>query len=249
MLPIAMIDKFHRAPDAGYASVYMFDRDSATQILSSRSSANLARFPVYTDTLILDLDGGDILLAQTLDKLEGLAYTIYSSGGKGFHVVLPLECLLEGQNVPYSQRRWVEGMGIRADLSLYQAGHIVSLPGRKHPKTGNYKTLLYRVEGERLNIPLLDPASHSSIAFDTLNAGPANELEKGLWKLIQILRQEPPVGNRHVAIWSTAKHLADAGLDYNTIIDLLTEVNVTWQNPKEISEVAAAVGQAFPPKK
>lgn len=243
MLPLKTVAQFEKAPDAGYASVYMFDEAAAAEIKASGSSAGFARFPVYADTLTLDLDQGEkqLELVETKVRALGLAYRVYDSGGKGFHVVVPLAETVYGTNVPYSQRAWAESLDVGADLSLYQAGHIISLPGRRHPKTGRRKVLVRQVLGELLALGLRE----SPARIFTISDADQSELERGLWRLIHLLRQEPGIGNRHVALWSTAKHFADAGLAYDTALDLLTEVNESWENPKPSDELESAVKQAF----
>jgi hypothetical protein len=241
MLPLKTVAQFENAPDAGYASVYMFDADAAATIKDARSSSGLARYPVSADTLTLDLDKGEKQLELVESKIRGLAYKVYDSGGKGFHVVIKLSTMATGPNVPYSQRCWAEALGVGADLSLYQAGHIISLPGRKHPKTGRRKTLVREVAGEPLELLLTDPPERVFAISDS----DQSELERGLWRLIGLLRQEPGAGNRHTALWSTAKHFADAGIEYDTALDLLTETNATWEEPKTIEDVEAAIRQAY----
>ena len=90
MLPVSIVDKFSAAPDAGYASVYEFDEADALDIRDSGSSAGLARFDVTAATLTLDLDKGTGQLNRTKDALRalGLGYSVYDSGGKGYHVVV-----------------------------------------------------------------------------------------------------------------------------------------------------------------
>lgn len=241
MLPLKLIAKFEKAPDAGYASVYMFDADSAAAIKDAKSSAGMAQYPVYSDTLTMDLDQGEAQLALVEKAIKGLAYSVYNSGGKGFHVVIPLTALVSGTSVPYSQRKWVESLNVDADLSLYQAGHIISLPGRKHPKTGRRKSLLRVVAGNPLTLELCHPPSR----VFSLSDSDQSEFERGLWRLLELVKQEPGVGNRHVALWSTARHFADAGLEFDTALNLLSEVNDTWQDPKTNEELRAAVSQAF----
>lgn len=241
MLPLATIAKFESAPDAGYASVYMFDAEAAAQIKAAQSSSGLARYPVFADTLTLDLDKGAEQLARAEQKLAGLGYRVYDSGGKGFHVVITLETMVSGTNVPYSQRKWVESLNVEADLSLYQAGHIISLPGRKHPKTGRRKTLIRQVPGLSLKLQIHEPPERT-FAISEANQ---SELERGLWRVLGLLQQEPGIGNRHTALWSTAKHFADACLDFDTTLNLLTEVNAKWAEPKTAEELKAAVSQAY----
>lgn len=242
MLPLKTIAQMEKAPDAGYASVYMFDAESAAAIAASGSSAGLAQYPVYTDNLTLDLDQGEEQLVRVRKAIEGLAYRVYDSGGKGFHVVITLENMVSGTNVPYSQRKWAEALNVGADLSLYHAGHIISLPGRRHAKTGKRKALVDTVPGRSLNLPLLEAPTRAAFSISDADQ---SELERGLWKLLGLLRQEPGVGNRHVALWSTAKHFADAGLAFDTTLNLISEVNTSWEEPKAPEEVQAAVEQAY----
>lgn len=242
MLPLPMIAKFEQAPDAGYASVYMFDEAAAQTIKAQGSSVGFARFPVYADNLTLDLDKGEEQLAAVVRKIDGFSYKVYASGGKGFHIIIPLTEMVCGKNVPYSQRRWAEALNAEVDLSLYQAGHIISLPGRKHPKTGQQKRLISVVPGETLSLSLVEATQPTF----TIAADPnQSELEKGIWRLLALLQSEPGVGNRHVALWATARHLADAGLEFDTALNLLTEVNNTWDAPKSEEEVRIAVQKAF----
>ena len=140
-----------------------------------------------------------------------------------------------GINVPYSHRVWVEGLGIPCDLSLYQAGRICSLPGRIHPKTKQPKALVETIPGMPLELLLVAlPAIQFSLP--TVDEG---TLEHGLWRLLGLITAEPTPGNRHTAIWSTACTLRDAGLEHQTILDLLQGVNNLWQNQKDPVEAIA----------
>ncbi len=243
MLPLSRFKDILRAPDSGYASVYMFDGVAAAQIIKAKSSAGLSRYPVYSDTLMIDLDDGARQLRKAEDELlsRRLGYEVWASGGKGFHIAIPLVAMVSGLDVPYSQRKWVEALGIGADLSLYQHGRILSLPGRVHPKTGNKKSKVKVVPGARLEVPML-VAPMPTFAVGESEQG---ELEQGLWQLIGLIENEPEPGNRHTKIWSTAKSLADAGLEYDTALDLLTRINSQWENPKVALELTAAVQQAY----
>jgi hypothetical protein len=231
--------------DTGYASVYAFDENAAKTIIESKSSAGLARFEVYTDTLVMDLDGGEELRREATRKLweRGLGYTVWFSGSKGYHIVIKLDRMYCGKNIPYSQRVWVESLGIAADLSLYQHGRILSLPGRVHPKTGKRKECVEITAGLPLTLELKDPPTELQIDFKPL--GGLGELEAGLWKMLQSLGDEPAAGNRHTRLWSTAQHFADAGVSYETSLELMNKVNESWVSAKDVSEVELAVSQAY----
>jgi hypothetical protein len=245
MLPLERFKDILRAPDPGYASVYAFREEDAQVIIEAKSSAGMNRFAVQTDVLMIDLDDGDRQLRRAEAALAalGLSYTVWASGGKGYHISIPMRCACFSIDLPYSQRKWVEALDVGADLSLYQHGRVLSLPGRVHPKTGNRKTKVKDVLGGglKLDLPLIcSPAP----VFAAIEGG-AGDLEAGLWQLIGILGKEPEPGNRHTKIWSTAKSLADAGLSYDTALDLLTEVNNKWEHAKTLAEVTAAVQQAY----
>ena len=244
MLPLSILKQMLKAPDPGYATVYCFDENSANAILADRHSSGFGRYPVYTDELVLDLDAGDEQLAraEAVLKTRKLAYTVWFSGGKGYHIYIPLTKMLSGKDVPYSQKKYVEDLNIGADLSLYQHGRIISLPGRVHPKTGLKKKLVKTIKGLALDLPMLiAPAP----VFNFESNGGLNDYEAALWKLLALLNDEPSPGNRHTQLWSTALHLADAGLSYDTALELLTEVNSTWKSSKTAEEVSMAVKQAY----
>jgi hypothetical protein len=244
MLPLNVIEKMCDAPDSGYSSVYMFDEDAARVLLADKSSKGMSRFPVYTDRLVIDLDAGDEQLerAELALKERELAYDVWFSGGKGYHVIIPLVALVSGKDVPYSQKKWVEGLGIGADLSLYQHGRLISLPGRVHPKTGIKKYLLRQENGAKLNIPML--VSPEPV-FTFAGNGGLDEFEAGLWKVLQCLADPPSVGNRHTQLWSTALHFADSGFSYDFTLELMTEVNNKWTTGKDLAGVELAVKQAY----
>lgn len=244
MLPQPQIDLICCGADSGYASVYAFDEDAANEIIDSRSSSGFSRFAVYADQLTLDLDDGpeQLRVVEKILSERGLEYSVFDSGSKGYHVCIPHPRTLHGRSLPYSQRVWVEGLGVEADLSLYQHGRILSLPGRVHPKTGRKKTLVKEVAGASLDLPMVDPPGGPVFTF---GEGGMGDLEAGVWRLLQSLTDEPSPGNRHTRLWSTAKHFADAGLSYEWTCEILQRINEQWQNGKDPSEVEIAASQAY----
>lgn len=243
MLPLHRFDSILRSKDPGYASMYAFSETDAQEIITSQSSAGMGRYSVYADTLTIDLDNGDeqLQLLEPILEKQGLAYVLWASGGKGYHVVLPHGQMHCSPFLPHSQRVWVEGLGVGADLSLYQHGRILSLPGRIHPKTGKPKALVKYVTGQDLKLKIVEP----EIRFDFQSNGGLDDLEAGLMKCLQSLADEPSPGNRHTRLWSTAKHFADFGMSYEFTHELMQKVNEQWHAPKATEEVTTAVNQAF----
>jgi hypothetical protein len=135
----------------------------------------------------------------------------------------------------------VETLNIGADLSLYQHGRLLSLPGRIHAKTGKPKSLVRYVTGKDLKLEIVE----TEVRFNFQSNGGLDDLEAGLMKCLQSLADEPSPGNRHTRLWSTAKHFADFGLSYDCTHEIMQKVNEQWVAPKTIEEVTTAVSQAY----
>ena len=234
---------FMRDRDSGYCSVFMFDEDAAKQIEESHNSRGLDQYEVYADRVFIDLDNGDADLSMCCDRLSnlGLGYSVYSSGSKGYHVTIPLKDVISGKNVPYSMMKWVEGLGVNFDRTIYLAGALIALPGRLHPKTRVPKRLIKTVDGKPLTLPIIDAP-----APITFNLGQDSDALKRALTQLNILGHDEPVnGERHTSIWKTAKSLAEAGIELTTTLDLINAINNSWDNPKDEADVVQAVERAY----
>lgn len=227
-------------PAPGYSSVYAFTEVDARQIRMQGNSRGFARFSVYAECLILDIDGGDEQMKRVIPKLDalGLGYDVYESGGKGYHIYIWHEPMYS-PNLPYSHLCWVEANGIECDKSLYQHGRILSLPGRVHPKTGRRKQFHESKEGVMPMIELINPPDINIV----------NDSDKDLMfvfrQLGRLVESEPEQGKRHTRLWSAAANCAAAGMSQTWTEEVLQEVVRKWQNPKEPEEVVKAVYQAY----
>ena len=226
--------------DPGYASVYMFKAEDAKRIRSNGSSRGLKGLVVAADAVTLDVDNPNDI-NQVLEKLDSLnlGYEVWDSG-RGYHVVIPHD-LIEDENLPYSHKCWVDALGLPVDPTLYQHSRILRLPGTINVKTGRRKQLIERVSGMKPTIEIRTPP--------TFNLKPETfglkTIEVVLNQFQRLAASEPVQGNRHTRIWSAAHSAAEAGLSYSTALELLTEINLAWKNPKTTSEVEAAVQQAY----
>ena len=137
----------------GFTSLYAFDEETKKFIEDQRSTANLGDREVYSDTLFIDFDG--IAQEKIVDfevKLAGLAFDVYHSGGRSIHYHIPV-VPTTGRDVHRQQKLWVAAQTDFADLSIYKKCGIYRLPGTYHNKyPGQKKTLLYRKDGDILNI-------------------------------------------------------------------------------------------------
>jgi hypothetical protein len=229
--------------NAGFRTVYAFSETDAAAIRATGTSQGLAYYTPCADTLTIDLDDGDKTLPILLDRIleRGLRCEVWSSGGKGYHLVLshPLIC---DKRLPYSHARFVEQLaaGLKFDDTLYRASSLISLPGRLHNKTKRKKRLIEIWEGDNAVIELKEkpPASFHQGSDVTM-------LQEAVSHLQDLSVRQPRQGQRHNRIWLCARCFAEAGISIDTAMELLTAVNDSWEEPKTESEVTTAVTQAY----
>lgn len=228
------------ARDPGYCSVYGFDQEAAITISNSGTSKGFANFEPISSTLYIDLDNGDKDLPDLEYKLKGFRYKIYSSGGKGNHVVLYHD-KISSFDLPYSQSKWVENLEVDHDPTLYHPSHLIALPGRIHPRTRKRKTLIKSVEGENIKLELVKkPEAQFNFNFDT-----KADLSSILSRLWGFSASEPKEGSRHMVTWGIACDMFKTGLQYTTVEDLLLQIAKGYKNPLSDEEIVQAVQQAY----
>jgi hypothetical protein len=232
----------------GYEGVYSFPKEVADTVNETKSVKGLSKHEAYSNRLIIDIDDSDpdkamqrtLALEYMLDSRD-IGFETWFSGGNGYHVVVKHE-LIGSIDLPYSQRNYVEkALGVEADLSIYQHGRLVSLPGRVHEKTGKKKKLLSVKQGELIQLELVKKPE-LQVNFSDLGI---SDLEKALMNL-QFLAMAPPgEGTRWNSLWGTATDLARAGLPYDTVLNLLQVINNKWPKPTTQDYVQKAVEKAF----
>lgn len=223
------------APDPGYSSLYGF--------LEKPSSAiGLNKKSVYAEEITLDLDGGDdeLAIAEEILQEYGYGYRVYSSGGKGYHVMIP-HYPASGLHLPYSHLRWVQDHKLPHDVTLYQHGRLLSLPGRIHPKTKQRKRLVKEVLGEMAFVHIQEP----EIVVAEPKFSDADDLKTAVVRLCSLVVNGPSQGDRHMTLWKMARDMMKAGWDFDTSLDILLTINDTWENPKTEKEVRKAVRGAY----
>lgn len=242
MMPVENLPSLEKSKDAGYMSVYMFDEAAAQEIANAGSSKGFSKYEVYSDKIFIDLDTGNQHLIRTTEMLadKGLAYDVYFSGGKGYHIVIPLDRVYKGTEVPYSQLAWVRSMGIEGfDPSIYKASALISMPGRVHPKTGAKKHRVLRAFGKSVKLELKRPPKPEFRLAE--ESSPTESLRRALAQLSGLATNPPPPGERHNSIWKTCRSLQEAGLSYETALDLMQTVNRSWVDAKDSIEIERAV--------
>lgn len=225
---------------SGFSSLYLFSPEDAAVINGQDNSQGFARFAPASRRLAIDLDNGDKELGKITDIIIEMGWRalIFSSGGKGYHVYLYHQWVHD-KALPYSQRVFVEELGLDCDYSLYQAGRLLSLPGRIHRKTGKPKELVHRFSGDELKLPIL-PLPDKDPRHVTLAEAPDERLAWAFSKATELVANPPKPGNRHLAIWKLAQDLRGGGMDDETILGVALSINSTWKEAKSVEEIRSA---------
>lgn len=237
--------KNYRNP--GYSSIYLLSKEDAQTFKASGSSSGVKDCPVAAYELWIDIDTGLTGLEPVASKIEeaGFEFDLYSSGGKGYHIRIP-HALLYDIRLPHSHKMFLKRLlgaaFAQVDATLYQHGRLLSLPGRIHPKTGNQKTFLKHFPGSRPIIDIVDTEVKAN--FEKFNPN-LELLSEGLLAAFDLSCIEPGKGGRHMALWKTAKTLADAGLEFYTVLDILNGVNSLWTDQKTSDELQQVVSSIF----
>jgi len=248
MIPVSALPTLYDRVDAGYSSYYWFSEADAQTISKQGSSKDLARFPVYTRYLVLDIDREDKpdqahtdMQTYTQQIVEmGLRHSVWVSGGKGYHIYIHCEPDY-GTHVPYSQLQWVKTRGWNVDLYLYQHGRLLSNPGRKSVKTGIRKHRILEVDGQLLSVPKVQPPQKVEPPTEI---GDADRARIALYRMQKALESQP--SSRHTTLWSLAGACREAGISQTLCVELLEWINQFWTNPKDHAGLQRAVQQAYP---
>lgn len=221
----------------GFRSVFGFE----TQPISSKG---LAQYPVYSDTLFVDFDDGlespGYLKLITILTYNEFNFKSYASGSKGVHVHVQIEPMY-GLAVPYSQKVFMQGLDVGCDLSIYRPSSLIRLPGTVHDKTGKRKEQINEGQG----IDLLRIEQKELATFTQVEVNDENLFYVAMTRTAGLINNEPPTGTRSLTLWSLTKNLANAGISFETSLEIAYTVNASWRNPKPESEVLRSVKQAY----
>jgi hypothetical protein len=162
-----------------YLSHFVFGLELQAHYAANRRSVAGFAGPCCARRLVLDIDRADLpealadarrlvtFLHQRYPESEG-DVPVYFSGGKGFHVVVELanrpppavgfHCVARTYAEVLAARA-----GVRIDVAVFDAAHIIRLPNTRHPRTGLVKR---RIDAEALfalDVPrILDIAIHAA---------------------------------------------------------------------------------------
>lgn len=254
MIPLSAYNDILKLPDPGYCSVYQFTQTDAFAIRAGGRSKDFGRLSVYADRLWMDFDGKDLTdesvaeaksrtqAAAKILKNLGASFTVWFSGGKGFHICTKIQPM-DGIGVPYSQSQYVTALGVVCDMSLYQHGRLLSNPGRLHKKTGKRKELIHTHTGDTLlQIPYSEPLVTTLPNLGNMSS--SDKAKLSVLRMLSILNNPPETGMRHTRMWSWAMSAFESGLSEDWIWQNLLLINSLLPDPKSIEDVRACMSRA-----
>ncbi len=241
MVPVEQFDRIIKCVrDPGYSSVYAFSEEAAKEIEASGMSRGFDKFETISDTLPIDLDDGGASWPALQERLKGLRYERYFSGSKGMHVILHHEPI-QSMDLPYSHKNVVKSFNTAADMTLYQAGRILSLPGRIHPKTKKPKTLIEVVEGDLIEVPLVEKPPVDFNFGETLGG----DVEVALFNLLGLQTSPPPDGLKHIRLWQVSTDLFKAGFTHSAVAEFILKIVAGWATNLSEEDIMKPIDQAW----
>lgn len=219
----------------GFRSIYGFAKEACDYFRNIGSVRGAKHFSVFGDELFIDIDNNDEEAGRISDVLTemGLGFSVYNSGGKGYHIVLKHQPIFD-RNLPYSQKEWVRKQGFKSDMCLYTQNHLIRLPRTRHAKTGRYKELEHKVEGALIDLQLVqEPAkvyANGSSDFEF-------SLEEFAGIISRIASEPPRPGERNNKMFSLCAGILSCGLKFSTVKDIVENLNSSFPDPLEDSEL------------
>lgn len=226
----------------GYRSVFAWSSEHATEAKTVGTVKVLKDKPAFTDTIFVDFDNnekGALAFKQELDN-EELLYEMYTSGGRSLHFhiqTVPVYDVL----VPNSVRKFMQKfLQYGYDQSVYNYCSLFRLSGTIHEKTGKPKELIDRGGFYTLELNLVEPdkiavvtADHDALAVAM--AIYSNYIGSGVAE-----------GGRYTVQWKVSKALQEAGLSFDTALELVLAMDESWKNlAKGPEETKRAVKDAY----
>lgn len=239
-LPDTQIDNV-----TGFRTIAKWTEQACGLALAAGTVTALRDSPCTIDTLYVDFDDNekDAMVMRSWLKEEGFLYEMWSSGGRSQHFHIPI-LPLHSVNAPSSTKSFMHNNcnALCYDSSIYHYAALFRLPGTIHAKTGKKKELLEMGSGsDLLKIDLTEPKR-----FDSVFIVDVDEYTVTMNRYLNLLQNCPTVGNRSVMLWSMSRAFFEVGLDFETALELIRRMNLSWKDgSKSESKVIAQVRSAY----
>lgn len=226
----------------GFRSIYGFDDATKDIIQEQRGSYGLSGQKLFSSCLFIDIDSNDALAAEITRTLleKQIAFEKFHTGGRGWHFHIPITPM-EGADVAYRQKRWVEHHFPGADLSLYKTSGIIRLPGTFHSKCVGQRKLL--VESHSGNILTIDLKVLPPDTRGLWSTGEEYETEEILDCLLMRRLRE---GGRNNGIFTIAMLCGKVGYTHEQTKEIVTKYNENMvEPPVSEQELVTTVKSAY----
>lgn len=212
--------KYH----TGYRSVFAWSREDTDSAHAAGTVKVLKDRPAFADTIFVDFDdneAGALGFKAVLDDKD-LLYEMYTSGGRSIHFHIGMTPVYDSR-VPYSVRKVMENFSqFGYDPSVYNYCSLFRLSGTLHEKTGNPKALLETGGFYHLEIDLIEPPKINLVTTD----GEALSVAIALYT--NYLSATVAEGGRYTIQWKVAKAFQEAGLSFDTTLELVYGLDRSW---------------------
>lgn len=224
---------------AGFSSVYSVKQEDAKAIEEAGTTAGF-RGIVWSERLWIDVDSYEAAdeVEAKLKEME-LDYVAYDTGGRGAHFGILRPCS-PSHVLPAQDKEWVKAhFEGKVDLGIYTHLHLFRLPGTVHASTGRTKELVTRQSGKGLIHGPWQPKHTNTYS----RIDPASLGSSSIFINFDIMAKTIParVGDRHGNLVRIAYALREANVPVEVARWWVYEVNKLFSEPKEESQVEAAL--------
>jgi hypothetical protein len=243
--------KFHTAEfipvedmkhNTGYRSVFAWSREDADAAVAAGTVKVLKDRPAFADTIFVDFDNNKESAYAFRQRLldEDFLYEMYTSGGRSIHFHISMVPQYDIR-VPYSVRNFMQNFKQFAyDPSVYNYCSLFRLSGTVHEKTGKPKTLIEQDGFYHVSLDLLEPPKINLVTTDH------DALAVAIALYTNYLGGGVAEGGRYTVQWKVAKAFQEAGLSFDTALELVLAMDESWKNlSKGMEETKRAVKDAY----
>lgn len=191
LMTLAELELFKIKPELDYyVSIFKYNEEHKKKLEQTGSLSGIT--DVITDTLVWDFDNVNDPDKARLDAIE-LANRIvekgadlnnvlfFSSGNKGFHVVLPLDRKITPEQFKKATAELANGLQTY-DPSVNDPQRVLRMEYTKHPKTGLYKIPLSATDMDTLSFDEIKEKSKTDTVTIYMNSK-ATSLPEELFKV------------------------------------------------------------------
>lgn len=217
-----------------FRSLYGYPHETSEFIRANRNTRDLKGKPVFSDTLLIDVDNEAFVDDVRQELIFGnITFTEFNTGNRGRHFHVLIEPMV-GTHVVYSQKMWLKKMNIwdKVDTSVYTEGGQFRCIGAKHQTTGGIKRAVGGTAGFANKIPMLVPPPVPQPTYEEIE-GTSDDKQIFLSNLLA-KRGE---GQRHTHIFILWKSGLKAGFDAETVKDAIRMWNRSQEMPHTESMV------------